>query len=111
MRKSRLITVCLPAAMAALVTLGALPQAAQAGLTCKSMVWGYGLHANENMSKLHAYGQWRGKTQSAHGVTYTNYALAKHKSQKCRPKQGKMHCVVKGQPCKTTWGGPTDESG
>ena len=108
MRKLRLLLACLPAAMAA---LAGLPQAAQAGLTCKPMVWGYGLHANQNISKLHALGAWRTSAQGQHGPTYMNYTIAKAKTQKCRPKDGKMHCVVKGRPCKTTWVGADTESG
>lgn len=107
MRKS--FTAIVGLAALATAFAGAM-QTASAGLTCKSMVWGYGHHANQNISKLQAYGAWRSNAQSQYGPTYANYARARSKTQKCRIESGKMRCVLKGRPCAKTWG-PTQESG
>ena len=107
MRKT-IMTIAGLAAVAA--AFAGSTQSAHAGLACKSMVWGHGLHANQNMAKLKAYGAWRINAQNQYGPTYMNYALARAKTQKCRSQNGMMNCVIKGKPCAKTWG-PTQESG
>ncbi|HKJ63587.1 MAG TPA: hypothetical protein VKA94_16585, partial [Hyphomicrobiales bacterium] len=57
---------------------------AEAGKICKPMVWGYGLHANQNIAKIHALGAWTTKAKNKYGAAYGNYGAAKSKSQKCR---------------------------
>ncbi|MGI9413529.1 MAG: hypothetical protein ACR2PM_07665 [Hyphomicrobiales bacterium] len=108
MRLSRFLIAGLPALI---VALTAMTPAAEARLVCKSMVWGYGLHANKNTSKLYALGDWKTNAKNQYGAGFSNYDKAKSKSHKCRRKGSKQHCVVKGRPCKTDWSGSDKESG
>jgi hypothetical protein len=91
----------------------ALAASADARVVCKSMVWGYGEHANQNIAKLQALGAWNTKVKSQHGVGFANYAKAKSRSQLCRriaPRHG-YNCVVKGRPCMTVHGPSGKEGG
>jgi hypothetical protein len=72
---------------------------AHARKVCKPMVWGYGLHTNQNIAKLHALGAWTTKAKNQYGAAYGSYGAAKSKSQLCRregpPRPNAMYnCVV-----------------
>jgi hypothetical protein len=111
MSKQRSVLTFLSAACFALIVL--LPPA-EARQLCKPMVWGYGLHKNQNIAKIHALGAWTAKAKSQYGAAFGAYAKAKAKSQPCRPEgpgpNATMNCVVKGRPCATVRG-PSDKEG
>lgn len=88
---------------------------AHAATVCKPMVWGYGLHANQNIAKVHALADWTANAKNQHGAAFGNYGAAKSKSQLCRREgprpNAKFSCVLKGRPCAPNWGPSNRESG
>ena len=54
---------------------------AHARKVCKPMVWGYGLHANQNIAKIHALGAWTTKAKNQYGAAFGSYGAAKSKSR------------------------------
>ncbi len=88
--------------VAALAVAGSLAasSAASAGLTCRGMVWGYGLNMSKTVSRIQARNAWRANA----GPSWSNTSLAKNKSKKCRKEARgggqKWHCVFKARPCR-----------
>jgi hypothetical protein len=110
MPQSRSILAALSVAGLAMITHAA---PADARVVCRTMVWGYGTHANKNIAKVQALGAWNTKVKSQHGAGFANYASAKSKSQSCRsrnPVGSSFECVVKGRPCMKSVG-PSGKKG
>jgi hypothetical protein len=113
MSMQRTALTFVPAAALALVMLTA---SAEARKVCKPMVWGYGLHTNQNIAKIHALGAWTTNAKNQYGAAFGSYGAAKSKSQLCRregpPRPNvKYNCVVKGRPCANVWGPSGKEGG
>lgn len=84
-------------------SLALIVHAAPADAVCRPMVWGYGVHSNQNIGKLYALGAWNTNVKNQYGAGFANYDNAKSKSQLCRSKNpigSSFECVVKGRPCK-----------
>lgn len=78
---------------------------ASAGVSCKAMVWGNGLHSSKMSARAMARHSWKIKA----GPGWNNTSLAQKKSKGCRldhspRKHGanrkKWNCVYQARPCK-----------
>ena len=79
----------------------ALSSAASAGVNCRSMLWGNGIHSLKLVARGQARRDWRANA----GPGWNSLVLAKQKSRVCRREShhgggSKWHCVFKAKPCR-----------
>lgn len=87
----------------AVVVAGAIgvSTTASAGVNCRGMVWGNGLHKLKVVARGQARQSWRANA----GAGWNNLVLAREKSRVCRREThhgggAKWHCVFKAKPCR-----------